>query len=175
MTHKHRPIVSVIVAISENFAIGERNMIPWHLPVDLKYFRNLTMGHIVIMGRKTFDSIGRELPLRRNIVVTTHPAIASTTPFWANSLNEAISLAKNLNETEIFIIGGGMIYEQSQNLWDKMYITKVNTFIPNADTFFPQWEETHWHLLSEISNEPDERNELKSKFLVYERILQKLN
>lgn len=171
MTDNRKPIVSAIVAISENFAIGKQNIIPWYLPLDLKYFRNITLGHTVVMGRKTFDSIGRQLPSRRNIVVTAQPPIASTKMFWwVNSINEAISLAQSLNETEVFIIGGGQIYEQSQELWDRMYITKVNTFIPDADTFFPQWEETDWNLISEITNQPDEDNEFKSKFLVYERI-----
>lgn len=170
MIDKCKPTISAIVAISENFAIGKDNMIPWHLPDDLKYFRNITIGHTVIMGRKTFDSIGKALPLRINIVVTNQPKIVSNKVFWVNSITQAISLAQSFNETKVFIIGGGQIYEQSKELWHRMYITKVNTIIPNADAFFPHLEETDWNLISDVTNQPDRHSGLKSKFLVYDRI-----
>ena len=162
--------ISAIVAISDNLAIGEKDMIPWYLPIDLKYFRDITIGHTVIMGRKTFDSIGKVLPKRRNIVITSDPFLISSDFHTVHSINEALDLALSMGETEAFIIGGGQIYKQSSSLWDRMYITKVNTNIPEADTFFPVWDEKLWECNSEKVNLPDEKNKFQSQFLIYDRI-----
>jgi dihydrofolate reductase len=162
--------ISAIVAISDNFAIGEKDMIPWYLPVDLKYFRDLTIGHSVVMGRKTYDSIGKPLPKRNNIVITSDPFLISSQFYTVHSINEALELALGLGETETFIIGGGQIYKQSASLWDRMYITKVNLTVPEADTFFPEWVEKDWKCISETKNIPDEKNQFQSQFLIYDRI-----
>jgi dihydrofolate reductase len=162
--------ISAVVAISDNLAIGEKDMIPWYLPIDLKYFRDITIGHTVIMGRKTFDSIGKALPKRRNIVITSDPFLISSDFHTVHSINEALDLALSQGETEAFIIGGGQIYKQSSSLWDRMYITKVNTTIPDADTFFPVWNEKEWQCISEKVNLPDEKNKFPSQFLIYDRI-----
>jgi dihydrofolate reductase len=162
--------ISAIVAISDNFAIGEKDMIPWYLPVDLKYFRDLTIGHSVVMGRKTYDSIGKSLPKRNNIVITSDPFLISSQFYTVHSINEALELALGLGETETFIIGGGQIYKQSASLWDRMYITKVNLTVPEADTFFPEWVEKDWKCISETKNIPDEKNQFQSQFLIYDRI-----
>jgi dihydrofolate reductase len=162
--------ISAIAAISENFAIGENDMIPWYLPVDLKYFRDITIGHTVIMGRKTYHAIGKALPKRNNIVITSDPFFISSHFHTAHSIKEALDLALGLNETEVFIIGGGQIYKQSAALWDRMYITEVQINVPDADTFFPVWNEKEWHCISEKSNLPDEKNKYQTKFLIYDRI-----
>jgi dihydrofolate reductase len=162
--------ISAIVAISDNFAIGEKDMIPWYLPVDLKYFRDLTIGHSIVMGRKTYDSIGKPLPKRNNIVITSDPFLISSQFYTVHSINEALELALGLGETETFIIGGGQIYKQSASLWDRMYITKVNLTVPEADTFFPEWVEKDWKCISETKNIPDEKNQFQSQFLIYDRI-----
>jgi dihydrofolate reductase len=162
--------ISAIVAISDNFAIGEKDMIPWYLPVDLKYFRDLTIGHSVVMGRKTYDSIGKPLPKRNNIVITSDPFLISSQFYTVHSINEALELALGLGETETFIIGGGQIYKQSASLWDRMYITKVNLTVPEADTFFPEWVEKEWKCVSETKNIPDEKNKFQSQFLIFDRI-----
>jgi dihydrofolate reductase len=162
--------ISAIVAISDNFAIGEKDMIPWYLPVDLKYFRDLTIGHSVVMGRKTYDSIGKPLPKRNNIVITSDPFLISSQFYTVHSINEALELALGLGETETFIIGGGQIYKQSASLWDRMYITKVNLTVPEADTFFPEWVEKEWKCVSETKNIQDEKNKFQSQFLIYDRI-----
>lgn len=162
--------ISAIVAISENFAIGEQEMIPWYLPIDLKYFRDITIGHTVVMGRKTFDSIGNALPKRNNIVITSDPFLISSHFHTVHSINEALELALGLGETEVFIIGGGQIYKQSAALWDRMYITQVQITVQDADTFFPIWNEKEWHCISEKINPPDEKNKYQSKFLIYDRI-----
>ncbi|MEY3323180.1 MAG: hypothetical protein RLZZ417_2763 [Bacteroidota bacterium] len=162
--------ISAIVAISDNYAIGENDMIPWYLPVDLKYFRDLTIGHTVVMGRKTYDSIGKPLPKRNNIVITSDPFLISSQFHTVHSINEALDLALGLGETETFIIGGGQIYKQSAPLWDRMYITKVNLEVSDADTFFPEWNDNEWKCISEIKNIPDEKNKFQSQFLIYDRI-----
>lgn len=162
--------ISAIVAISDNLAIGEKNMIPWYLPIDLRYFKDTTIEHTVIMGRKTFDAIGKALPKRNNIVITSDPFLISSHFHTVHSINEALELALSLGETEAFIIGGGQIYEQSSSLWDRMYITKVNTTIPDADTFFPAWDEKEWQCTFEKVNLPDEKNKYQSQFLIYDRI-----
>ncbi|NBU36249.1 MAG: dihydrofolate reductase [Bacteroidetes bacterium] len=163
--------ISAIVAISDNFAIGEKEMIPWYLPADLKYFRDLTIGHTVVMGRKTYHSIGKPLPKRHNIVITSDPFFISSHFHTVHSINEAMELALGLGETETFIIGGGQIYKQSVSLWDRMYVTKVNISVPDADTFFPEWDEKEWKIISEVTNMPDEKNKFKSQFLIYDRIV----
>lgn len=162
--------ISAIVAISDNLAIGEKNMIPWYLPIDLRYFKDTTIEHTVIMGRKTFDAIGKALPKRNNIVITSDPFLISSHFHTVHSINEALELALSLGETEAFIIGGGQIYKQSSSLWDRMYITKVNTTIPDADTFFPAWDENEWQCTFEKVNLPDEKNKYQSQFLIYDRI-----
>ena len=145
------PIVSIIAAVSQNRVIGNKGQIPWHIPEDLKRFKELTTGHPVIMGRKTFESIGKPLPNRTNIIITSNPDYHppdyppdewnSLTPpdlHTVHSLNEALELAKKYEQNEIFIIGGGKIYEQALPIADKLYLTLVKTKI-TGDTFFPDY------------------------------------
>ena len=164
-------IVSSIVAISKNHAIGRDNQIPWYLPADLKYFKKITTGHHVIMGRKTFESIGRPLPKRTNIVLTRDPFYTGSGILVAHSIEEALQLALDHGETEAFIIGGGKIYEETIEYWDKVYLTEVDIEIEDAEVFFPVLDQTHWKLVSKECHDADEKNEWSYCYLIYERIV----
>lgn len=136
-------IISIIVAKARNNAIGKDNKLLWHIPEDLKRFKALTMSHPIIMGRKTFESIGRPLPGRHNIVISRdfkHDGVEV-----APSLDDAILMCRD--EEEIFITGGGQVYRQAMELADKLYITDVD-LEPDADTFFPEIDGSRWIELS---------------------------
>ncbi len=133
--------LSIIVAVAENGAIGCHNKLLWHISEDLKRFKRLTSGHPVVMGRKTFESIGRPLPNRQNIVITRNPDLRIEGVDVVGSIEEAIKLC-DPNE-EVFIIGGGEIYRQAMHLAQKLYLTMVYQS-PEGDTFFPQINENEW-------------------------------
>jgi dihydrofolate reductase len=133
------PKISLIVAISKNRAIGKDNKLLWYIPEDLKRFRQLTSGHPIIMGRKTFESIGKPLPNRTNIIITRDQNYHQDGAIVVHSLDEALSKAKEIENGEIFIIGGGQIYEQALPLANKLYITVIDTHIEDADTYFPEY------------------------------------
>ncbi len=161
--------ISAIVAISRNRAIGRDNQIPWYLPADLQYFKRVTLGHHVIMGRKTFESIGRPLPKRTNIVVTSNPFYNASNILVAHSLQEALELAHDQGETEVFIIGGGALYGESMELWDKLYLTEVDIDTPDATVFFPEIDPDEWSEISRECHEQDEKNEWAYCFIQLER------
>lgn len=132
--------LSIIAAIGENRELGKNNKLLWDIPEDMEHFRSTTRGHAVIMGRKTYESIGHALPNRANIVITRDNTF--TTPdgcFIVHSLEEAIILGKEKEQTELFIIGGANIYAQAMDVTDKLYITEVHQSFPEADTFFPDY------------------------------------
>jgi len=162
-------ILSAIVAISANNVIGKDNELPWYLPADLKYFKKTTLGHPVIMGRKSYESIGRPLPKRTNIVLTRDPYFISSGILIAHSLSEATSLAEELESDEVFIIGGATIYEGSLPFLDRMYITEVHEEF-EGDTFFPEWNREEWKLILEEHHQSDEKNKFNYSFKIYERI-----
>jgi len=141
---------------------------PWHLPADLKYFRERTTGHHIVMGRKTFESIGggRPLPNRVSIIITKQKDYKAEGCLIAHSLEEAIEIAKD--ENELFIIGGKQIYEQSLALANKMYITRIHTSI-DGDTSFPQYDENQWEMTSYTEREADEKNVYPLSFLVFDK------
>ena len=130
-------IISSIVAVAENRVIGSDNDIPWRLSTDLKYFKKKTTGHHIIMGRKSFLSIGKPLPNRTNVIVTRDPFFIASNCIVVHSIPEAIEVARSRGETEAFITGGGMIYEQTMELVDQLYITEVNAQ-PEGDVYFPK-------------------------------------
>jgi len=144
-------IISIIVALSENKAIGKNGKIPWHLPNDLKHFKNVTMGHHIIMGRKTFDSIGKPLPGRTNVVVTKQKDLKIEGCEVVNSLGAALAIARLDNQDEVFIIGGATIFEAMLPDAEKLYMTTVHTKVIGADTFFPEIDEKMW---IEANNKP---------------------
>lgn len=168
-------MLSLIVATAQNNAIGRNNELLWHISEDLKYFKSTTTGHPVIMGRKTYESIGRPLPGRRNIVVTrgtiAMPQVKNlqTTSFEvSNNLDEVISLAKN-SENEFFVMGGGELYKQTFSCADRLYITKIYAEAEGADTFFPVVDEAQWKVVKESERLVDEENGIEFQFVVYEK------
>ncbi len=162
-------LVSAIAAVARNGVIGRNNGIPWHLPADLAYFKRTTMGHCVIMGRTSFESIGRPLPKRTNIVVTRSPFWAAEGVLVAHSVAEALRLALNTGDTEAFIIGGGELYRQSLHLWDRLYLTEVDVEL-EGDVFFPSLDFTEWREIRREEQEADDRNPYRCVFRVLERI-----
>jgi len=158
-------IISIIVAIAENHAIGKDNKLLWYLPNDLKHFKTITSGHTVIMGRKTYDSVGKPLPNRRNIVITRqHIDIAGCEV--VNSLQEALALCKT--EEEVFIVGGAEIYRQAIPITNKIYLTIVHQNF-EGDTYFPEIEENIWVETEREDYQPDEKNKLAYSFITLER------
>lgn len=133
-----KPIISVISAISENRAIGKDNKLLWHIPEDLQRFKSITKGHPVIMGRITYESMGRLLPQRLNIIITRDKRYKVDGAVIVSSLDDAIDEAKKENNNEIFVIGGGQIYSQAIGIADKLYLTIVHKEI-DGDTFFPDY------------------------------------
>lgn len=164
-------ILSLIVAKSINDVIGIDNQLPWHLPADLKYFKHLTTGHTIIMGRKTFESIGRPLPNRKNVVITRDKKFNAEGIHVKNSIDEAIEFANIESDSneEVFIIGGDTIYQQTLELADKLYITQVNTIIENGTSFFPKIDSETWKSVSSESHLKDEKNQFDYSFEIYEK------
>jgi dihydrofolate reductase len=161
-------IVSLIVAMDERGGIGLNNRVPWHLPADLKRFKALTMGHHLILGRKTYESIGRVLPGRTMIIVTRSKDYRAEGCWVSSSLQQALRLAEERGETEAFIGGGGMIYAQALPYADRIYLTRVHTEV-EADVHFPKWELAGWRMLHQEELVAAEGGSLASSFTVYER------
>jgi len=160
-------ILSLIAAVGKNNEIGKDNRLLWNMPADLKYFRNTTSGHPVIMGWNTFKSIGRPLPNRQNIVISIDSAWNAEGVTTVGSLEEAVDLLKGKDE-EVFVIGGALTYAQAISLADRLYITHVDASF-DADTFFPQIDKNIWHEVSSDPHLPDEKNPLPYNFTIYEK------
>ncbi|NDW17308.1 dihydrofolate reductase [Dysgonomonas sp. 216] len=159
---------SVIVAMDENNAIGKDNQLLCHLPNDLKYFKTVTQGHTVIMGRKTFESLPNgALPYRRNIVISRNTSYKKERTEVFTSLNDAFATCTN--ENEVFIIGGGSIYEQALQSADKLYVTYIHHKFENTDTFFPSIDPSIWKQVSAKEQSADEKNKYAHTFVVYEK------
>ena len=157
--------VSAIVAISENHAIGKNNQLLWHMPNDLKHFKDVTSGRTIIMGRKTFDSVGKPLPKRRNIVVTRQDITIPGCEV-VKSVEDGLALCKG--EDEVFIGGGAEIYKLAMPLTDRIYLTIIHhTF--EADTFFPEIDKKEWKEAKREDFEPDEKNAYPYSFITLER------
>lgn len=161
--------LSLIAAVAENRCIGAENKLPWHLPEDLKRFRAITRGHPVIMGRKTFESIGRPLPQRQNIVITRDSNYSAGGVECVTSLEQAIERAKTQNPQEIFIIGGAEIYRLALQYADKLYLTLVHQHVP-GDAFFPEWISAEWRETFRESHLAQGENSPAYTFLNLERI-----
>ncbi|MFT3918751.1 dihydrofolate reductase [Cloacibacterium sp.] len=164
-------MITIVVAMGKNREIGANNQLLWHLPKDLKHFKELTTGHPVIMGRKTYESIGKPLPNRTNIVISRKNDWFEEGILIVGSIKEAIKFAKKIDENA-YIIGGGNIYEQTLDLADKLEITLVDTTL-EADTFFSKIDEKKWTKTNEIHHEKDEKNQFDFSFQTFERILEK--
>ena len=158
--------INIIVVADENNAIGNNNQLLCHLPADLKHFKTITTGQTVVMGRKTFDSIGKPLPNRKNIVITRQTELDIIGCEIANSLQEAMNQA--LPETDICIIGGAEIYKQAIDLTDVIYLTRIHhQFI--ADTYFPEINLNTWQEISSEAHQPDEKNSFPYTFITYKK------
>lgn len=159
--------ISCIVAADESNGIGKNNQLLCHLPADLKYFKNLTTHHAILMGRKTFESIGKPLPNRTNIIISRSELNIEGT-YCFKSIDEGISFAKSQNETELFIIGGDSIYQQSMDMLDTVYLTRIHHSF-EADAFFPALQEDYWHLYQDEFHAADEKNKFDFSFQTYRR------
>ncbi len=158
--------ISLIVAMSRNRAIGRDNALPWRLPADLARFKQLTMGHTLVMGRKTWDSIGRALPGRRTIVVSRRPDFGAPGAELAGSLDQALEMAAG--DAEVFIAGGAEIFAAALPRAGRVYMTLIDAEIP-GDTFFDEMNEPDWALVSSEAHAPDEKNAYAYTFLTYDR------
>lgn len=161
MTH---PAISMIVARSRNHVIGRDNQMPWKISADLQFFKRVTMGHPVIMGRKTWESIGRPLPGRRNIVVSRNANYEAKGAELVGSLEEAL---KNLNEFErVFVIGGEQLFKQAFDKADCLYITEIDLDIEGGDTFFAVPDPDNW---KEVERTPGSEGDITFSFITLER------
>ncbi|MEO6252211.1 MAG: dihydrofolate reductase [Ferruginibacter sp.] len=162
-------MVSLVVAASTNNTIGKNNQLLWHLPNDLKFFKNTTWGMPVIMGRKTFESVNKVLPGRFNIVITRQTGWNPEGVIVAGDIADALQKAAETNCKESFIIGGGEIYKQAMEMADKIYMTRVHTDI-DGDTFFPVIDESKWQLIFNQDLAVDEKHAFAYSFQTWMRI-----
>lgn len=165
--------VSLIVAVSANGVIGKDNDLIWYLPRDLNYFKRVTENHVVIMGRRNYESIPekyRPLPKRTNVIVTRQDSYEAANCDLVSSVEEGIELANKLGDAEPYIIGGGQIYRYAldQNLIDRMYITEVHHKF-DGDTFFPEVDLSIWKEVSREDHSADNRHNYAYSFVVYEK------
>jgi dihydrofolate reductase len=166
-------MISLVVAASENNAIGRDNSLLWKLPNDMKFFKNLTWGMPVIMGRKTFASMAsKPLPGRINIVISRNPeALPVMENLWpASSLEQALELAHSSDCREAFVIGGGDIYRQSITMADRIYMTRVHASYPDADTFFPTIDDSLFRIENAIDMPADEKHAQAYRFETWQRV-----
>ncbi|MCD4745074.1 MAG: dihydrofolate reductase [Bacteroidales bacterium] len=160
--------ISIIVAVAENNAIGKDNKLLWHISDDLKRFKKLTTGHIVIMGKKTFDSLPNgALPNRTNIVITDDINDRFEDCIMAYSIEDALD--KSDDNKEIFIIGGGSIYKQFLKYANKLYLTKVHKSF-EGDVFFPEIDINEWKLIEQVNFEPDDKTTFAYSYLIYKKL-----
>lgn len=158
---------SLIVAMSENHTIGRDGDLPWRLSSDLKRFKRLTMGHSIVMGRKTWESIGRPLPGRTMIVVTRRVDYTADDVVVVPNLETAFEVA--MDDEEVFVIGGGDIYRQAIDLVDRLYLTMVHAKV-EGDTSFPELDHNRWRLIESSRHPADAKNDYDHSFLIYQRV-----
>lgn len=162
-------IISIIVAAAKGGVIGKTNALPWYLPAEMAYFKQKTMGHPIIMGRKTHESIGRSLPGRYNLVITRNKKYIAEGCEVANSLKQALEKARNSpGSDEVFIIGGAEIYKQALPKADRIYLTKVNAEI-DGDKFF-NFDEAEWKQTFSEKHQKDEKNKYDYEFTTWQRV-----
>lgn len=165
-------IISLLVAMSRNRVIGRDNALPWHLPEDLRFFKRVTMGKPVVMGRTTYDSIGKPLVDRENIVITRNPDFDADGVHIVNSIEEALALSVQLaapeQDPEIMVIGGGQIFEQTLPIAHRIYLTQINADI-DGDVYFPQFSRDQWHEVARENMPATEKNPFTWSFLILER------
>ncbi|MFJ7753951.1 dihydrofolate reductase [Peribacillus muralis] len=160
-------MISLIVAMDENRVIGKNNKLPWHLPADLQYFKKVTLGHPIVMGRKTFESIGRVLPGRENVIVTRNEDFQALDCVVLHDIRKIKTYADKRDD-EVFVIGGAEIFKEVLPFADRLYITEIHeTF--EGDTFFPAIDENEWQKVSSIEGIVDEKNRFAHSFIILQK------
>ncbi len=160
-------ILSLIAAMANQQVIGFNNQMPWHMPADLAHFKKVTLGKPVIMGRKTYDSIGRLLPGRRNIIISRQAKPEHVAADWVSSLDAALALVAD--QAEVMIIGGAELYRQTVAMADRLYLTEID-LDTQGDAFFPEYQTiTDWQLVDEESHQANSENPHNYRFLQYNR------
>ncbi|GAB3648044.1 dihydrofolate reductase [Echinicola sediminis] len=161
--------VSIIVAKAKNNVIGKDNQLIWRLSADLKHFKQYTTGHYIIMGRKTYESMGKPLPNRTSVVITRNPEYKIPEGHHTvGGLKEALELAAKNGQDKVYVIGGGEIYRQAIPLTDELIVTEVDCQ-PEGDTFFPPINSSEWEKISEEAHTKDDKNEFDYSFITYKR------
>ena len=161
-------IISMVAAMAANRVIGKDNKMPWHLPADLRHFKQVTIGKPVVMGRKTFESIGRVLPGRQNIVISRSVPDNTRGAVWVNSLQQAFSLLQG--QAEVMVIGGGEIYQQCLPLAQRLYLTEIE-LLTEGDAYFPDYlRVAQWQLSAEVLLPADEDNPYNCRFITLDRV-----
>jgi dihydrofolate reductase len=161
-------LIKILVAFDENRVIGKNNALIWHLPADLQRFKALTTGHVIIMGRKTYESIGRPLPNRTTIAITRQAEFKPDGIITAHSLDEAILKAKSISRDDIYIVGGAEIYQVSLSHADQILVTQLHDIF-DGDTYFPEIPADTWEVVSRERGVTDEKNKFQYSFLTYQR------
>ena len=159
--------ISLIAAFDKNQAIGKNGDLPWHLSADLKHFKNITTGNTIVMGRKTFDSIGRALPNRKNIVLTRNLKWQFEGVVTINNVNDIFEICKN--DSEIFVIGGAEIYNAFLEIATKMILSYVETEVKDADAFFPKFKSENWKIMNESEIIKEENDEFSYKIITLKK------
>lgn len=167
--NQNQPVLSAIAAAGENRVIGKDNKMPWHLPADLKHFKTLTSGHPVLMGRKTYESIGKPLPNRTNIIMTRDMNYSAPDCIIVTSVETAVSMASELDMDEIFVIGGAEVYRQLLPQIQRVYLTEIHHQF-EGDAYFPELNTQEWKEVSRERHAADEKNQYEYSFVVLERI-----
>lgn len=160
-------MISFLLAMDRNGLIGKENDLPWHLPADLKYFKQVTMGHTIIMGRKTYESIGKPLPGRKNVILTHNNRLHVEGCVVVHSVSEALEQTKS--DGEIFVIGGANVFKAFYDVADRLYITEIHHEF-EGDTYFTEMNMNEWQCISSTEGQLDEKNRYPHTFIVYKRI-----
>lgn len=163
-------MISLLFAMDRNRLIGANNDLPWHLPNDLKFFKEKTTGHTIIMGRKTFDSIGRALPNRRNVVLSKKEISLPEGVELIHDMNTFLEWSTDHPEEEIFVIGGGGLFEQILPYADRMYVTLIDEEFA-GDIYFPDFSLEDWNEVSRVKGKRDDKNPYDYYFIQYDRIM----
>lgn len=161
-------MIKILVACDENRVIGKDNQLIWHLPADLKRFKSLTTGHVILMGRKTYESIGKPLPNRTTIVITRQADFQAEGTITAHSVDEAILKAKSLSREDIFIVGGAEIYTLSLALADQILLTQLHDIF-EGDAYFPEVSAETWEIVARERGLTDEKNPFQYSFITYQK------
>lgn len=163
-----RPLISLIAAVGENLELGAENELLWHLPDDFAWFVQHTKGHVIIMGRKTMESLGKPLKNRRNLVVSRNLQHVADGFELFDSIDSAMESALTTESSEIFVIGGGEIYNQSIDMADRLYLTRVHARFDKADTFFPTWDAA-WNIVYFRHHPVDEKHAVSFDFIILKK------